>query len=229
MRPRGERTPSPVCVVIPSGMAELDATRARRAAPAVIQLEPAQRLWREGDRAENLAILIAGRLVACRHRRAGPLFCDFLQPLDVLGAQRPNDRYLFEVLALRRSLLLLLPNQGFLSQVGARPALAVQLIGRYSETINRMAGRLESLSSGDVRHRLAQVLLELANRLGEPFDGGVLVNLDLGREHLASMAATTRESVSRRLSEWEKQGIVRVQPAGYLVRDLAALRDAAGG
>lgn len=228
MKKRREHTRSPVCLVTPTGMPELDAARARRDAPLIARLETAQRLWREGDPAQHLGVLIKGRLVACRHRRGTLLFCDFLQPPDVVGAQRPGDVYLFEVVALRRSLLLLLPNETFLRQVGSRPGLALKLLDRYGETINRMAARLETLSSGDVKHRLAQVLLELADRFGEPFDGGVLVSLKLGRDDLASMAATTRESVSRRLGEWDKKGIVHFQPAGYVVRDLAALRLAAG-
>ena len=105
-----------------------------------------------------------------------------------------------------------------------RPGFALQWLDRSAELLERMTSRVEALSSGNVAQRLAEVLLGLVERFGEPFPGGTLVPLKLRREDLAAMAATTQESISRRLGFWRRAGILVSQPAGYLVRDVPALR-----
>jgi hypothetical protein len=73
-----------------------------------------------------------------------------------------------------------------------------------------------------------RVLLRLMDRVGEPFPGGTLIPVKLRRRELATMAATTLESVSRALNRWQKEGIVVLQPQGFVVKDKRALARLAG-
>ena len=94
--------------------------------------------------------------------------------------------------------------------------------------VRRLLRMVDSLSAGSVERRLASVMVDLAERAGEPFPGGILIPLRLRRSDLASLAATTLESASRKISVWRRAGLVILEPIGYLIRDLDALRRLAG-
>lgn len=63
-----------------------------------------------------------------------------------------------------------------------------------------------------VAGRLGRLLLELAHQIGEHLDdGGYRFPLLLTHEELASMACTTRETVTRTLGQFRKDGLIAIQ------------------
>ncbi|MCP4519621.1 MAG: winged helix-turn-helix domain-containing protein, partial [Delftia sp.] len=54
-------------------------------------------------------------------------------------------------------------------------------------------------------------LLELSERYGVNQENGVLIDLDLSQEAIASLVGTTRESANRALRSLREQGIVQVE------------------
>jgi CRP-like cAMP-binding protein len=64
-----------------------------------------------------------------------------------------------------------------------------------------------SLSSADAQSRVAHLLLSLACGIGESGPDGV--EIPVGNEDLASGASVTPFTVSRILSKWQREGILR--------------------
>jgi CRP/FNR family transcriptional regulator len=63
-----------------------------------------------------------------------------------------------------------------------------------------------------VAARLARLLLELAHQIGEHLDGGGFrFPLLLTHEEMASMACTTRETVTRTLGQFRKDGWISIE------------------
>jgi len=56
-----------------------------------------------------------------------------------------------------------------------------------------------------------RLLLELARESGIEKDNGILINLPLSREGLANLIGTTQETLSRKLSELQKEGLILLQ------------------
>jgi CRP-like cAMP-binding protein len=48
-------------------------------------------------------------------------------------------------------------------------------------------------------------------RYGVEEGDGILIDMDLSQEGIASLAGTTRESANRALSRWREQGIVEIE------------------
>jgi CRP-like cAMP-binding protein len=117
----------------------------------------------------------------------------------------------------------LIPASAVRTRLTANPGIAMSLALDLAANVVRLTRLAEDLSSGAVECRLARVLLRLAERAGEPFPGGTLIPLRLRRGDLAAMAATTLESTSRKIAEWQRRRWIVAQPAGYLIRDIAAL------
>jgi CRP/FNR family transcriptional regulator len=63
-----------------------------------------------------------------------------------------------------------------------------------------------------VAARLGRLLLELAHQIGEHLDeGGFRFPLLLTHEEMASMACTTRETVTRTLGQFRKDGWISIE------------------
>lgn len=208
-----------------SALPEADRS-AVQASSRIVALRTHQQLWGQGRRADHVGLVLSGRLKVTRDQSRGELILDLAGPGDVIGevALSLGASYQFDVRCLRRAQVLLVPARGFRALLERRPQAAVALAIDLAQQLLRLTRRVEALGAGDVEHRLARVMLGLVDRFGAEFPGGTLVPVKLRRADLASLAATTLESTSRRLSSWKRQGIVLPQPVGYLVRDVRALR-----
>jgi CRP-like cAMP-binding protein len=69
--------------------------------------------------------------------------------------------------------------------------------------------------------------LYLAAKIGEEQEGGLLLQVPLSRQDLASMTGTTPESASRVISQFKKQGLVKSGRQWISLVDRAALAEIA--
>ena len=70
----------------------------------------------------------------------------------------------------------------------------------------------------DVYARVARVLRELALKQGEQVEGGILIRERPTQQEIAGLVGTSRETVSRALSEFTKRGLLEVEGKQVLVR-----------
>jgi CRP-like cAMP-binding protein len=201
------------------------------ASTKVRRLRSGEVLWREGEVARHLGIVLSGRLTTLRTAAARDVIVDVLGPGDAAGevAFALGERYQFEVRSLRPTWVALVSTQHLRGMLEERPAAAVALALTLAHQVLRLTRRLEMLSSGSVERRLASVLIGLAERFGEEFPGGVLLPLRLRRKDLASLAATTLETASRTVSRWRRERIIEPMPSGFLIRDRHRLARVAAG
>lgn len=75
--------------------------------------------------------------------------------------------------------------------------------------------------------RLAGLLLELAERHGIWKDGEIEVTISLSQEEWASLAGTSRATVTRALSNWRHRGIIRTGQRLITITDRRALQQIA--
>jgi len=98
------------------------------------------------------------------------------------------------------------------------------LIGRLREADRRQV----EFGSHDVAGRVALRLVELAERFGEPGDGGVRINVAFTQDELAGWVGASREAVVKALRILRSRGYVETQRKTMLIRDLPGLRLRAG-
>lgn len=208
-----------------SSMNDEQRTRIARASK-VVPLKSGENLWREGEPARHLGLVLMGRLKLMRGNGARGALIDVAVPNDVLGelAFALKANYQSSATCLRKARVLLIPGQLVREVLGSDPEALNGLVMDLAQQFLRMVRAVEDLSAGTVERRLARVLLRLCERAGEPFPGGMLIPMKLRRQDLAAIAATTLESTSRKISEWNRRGWVVPQPAGYLIKDTEALR-----
>ena len=86
---------------------------------------------------------------------------------------------------------------------------------------------IEGLASMPISGRLARSLVLLAERDAAP-QGMPNAKIQISQEHLASMAAASRQSCNRALKRFENDGIVVLRYGFVEIVDGAALREVAG-
>jgi CRP/FNR family transcriptional regulator, cyclic AMP receptor protein len=86
--------------------------------------------------------------------------------------------------------------------------------------------RTRSVTTGG--QRLAGLLLELADRHGVPDHDEIQLTISLSQEEWASLAGTSRATVTRALSDWRKRGFIRTGQRRITIVDQGSLRRVSG-
>jgi len=76
--------------------------------------------------------------------------------------------------------------------------------------------------------RLAALLLDLAQRHGRDVDGAMDLVMPLSQEELASLAGTSRATITRAYGNWRKRGLVRTGQRRITILDVPGLQRIAG-
>ncbi len=91
------------------------------------------------------------------------------------------------------------------------PSLATKLLFSFSDRLRQSDEAIESLLSREVSARLARLLLNLGERFGEASGPGTVLKVRLTHQDLANMIVSTREAVSKVMSEFQRLGLIEVR------------------
>lgn len=88
------------------------------------------------------------------------------------------------------------------------PQLAIRLLRLLNTRLREAQMKVKEMGLYDTHSRTASLLLRLAQTYGSRDEGQISFKLELTRQDMASMIGTTRETVTRILSKFRKQGII---------------------
>lgn len=89
------------------------------------------------------------------------------------------------------------------------PVLAINTVQMMAAQVKDYQNKLREMATERVERRIARTLLRLAKQTGRKTSEGVVIDMTLTRQDLAEMTGTTLYTVSRVLSQWETQGLVK--------------------
>jgi CRP/FNR family transcriptional regulator, global nitrogen regulator len=101
--------------------------------------------------------------------------------------------------------------------VKRRPEFATKLFFSFSERLRQSEEVIESLLDRTVSARLATLLSNLGNRFGETNGSGTVLKVRLTHQDLANMIFSTREAVSKVMSEFQRDGIIETRNRRIIV------------
>ena len=97
------------------------------------------------------------------------------------------------------------------------PKCALALLIVYAQWVQRRERTVVRLAHRDTRSRLARVLLELADRFGEPKEGEVAIETRLTHLMLAEMTASSRVGVSKEMARFRREGVIKTRGKSQIV------------
>jgi CRP/FNR family transcriptional regulator len=188
-----------------------------------------QTIFAAGDDSIACATLISGAAKISAIDAAGTeRIVALVHPAGFLG-QLFAGTAKHDVTALSDARLCVFPREGFERLMDRHPKLTRSILERTLAELDASRALADLLGRRDVKARLAGLLLALA-RAASPSPCGMAeeFDLELSREEMASLLGTTIETISRRLTELERGGIIERKGArGIRLRDAPSLSSTA--
>lgn len=158
-------------------------------------------LWRRGQRADTVAVVLRGRIDVVRVTAGGQrMLMRSLGPGDSAGLSALSGlTHSADLVSAASSTVLLLPGRALQDAVRSNPGVALEALAQLGETIAKLSDEIEELRFLDLDERLLRVLRRRAKGLRE---------IQITHEELAQQVGATRENVSRALKRLERRGAI---------------------
>jgi len=119
--------------------------------------------------------------------------------------------------AVVRSRIAAVDKVALADHVRRDPKCALALLIVYAQWVQRRERTVVRLAHRATRARLASVLLELADRFGEPREGEVAIEIRLMHLMLAEMTASSRVGVSKEMARSRREGVIKTRGKSQIV------------
>ncbi|HZK24023.1 MAG TPA: Crp/Fnr family transcriptional regulator [Oscillospiraceae bacterium] len=185
-------------------------------------------LFLEGERGESLFVINHGRVKISKSSPDGrEQILHIYNDGDIFAEVVLFDRgpYPATAEAVEDTQCWLLRNADMERLLAAQPQLGIKLLRIMSRRLRRAQLLVRDLALHDTYARLAGLLLRFVRLEGRPQEDGVVLDLDLTRQEMASMIGTSRETVARILSRFQKEGIIVLDKQRIIIKDQAKLHD----
>ncbi len=168
-------------------------------------------LFFDGEPARDVHFLITGQVKIVHETDDGQeIILRLIQPGEIFGATGGwgAPQYPATAIALEDAHVFRLPVSDFSSLITLHPPFALVVIRELSTRLREAEARIRELQVERVEQRIARTLLRLAGKIGQETQHGIQIELPRSRQHLAELTGATLTTVSRVLSEWDRQGLI---------------------
>ncbi len=180
----------------------------------------------------GLAVIGSGYLKVVQPGPTGKTaICAIVGKGDVLGdlallAHTPSR---VEVVFLTDGSIAMIPAATIESLAARDATLALALAAATGDKVMQLYDAIDALTAGRVDERMATELLKLDARFGGALDDGTRrVPVPLQRHEIAELTATTPETATRIMVQWQNAGVVGTDEDGFTLIDVERLRKIAG-
>jgi CRP/FNR family transcriptional activator FtrB len=192
----------------------------------VARVGPDEVLFREGERLEELNILVSGFVAETRGRPGGDAFTDVIGPTRPLGfaaAMRGTDSP-NGARTMTSVRLVVIPAKELRAVVREKPDLALPFLDHALVALHEQGLELRNMKLRSSVQRLADYLLGLA---GDAETNPARFVLPYEKRFLAAKIGCSQENLSRAFAALRKLG-VETKSSLVVIKDVAALRAFAG-
>jgi CRP/FNR family cyclic AMP-dependent transcriptional regulator len=172
-------------------------------------------LFVEGEQPRGVFILCSGRAKLTTSSREGKvLIVKIAEPGEVLGVSATILGKPYEVSAetIEPAQLNFIKRDDFLKFLSAQPEACMHTAQQLSEKYQSAQREIRSLGLAQTTgEKLAKLLLDWCERNGETTAKGIRLKVLLTHEEIAQMIGTTRETVTRILSDFKRRKILDVK------------------
>lgn len=186
----------------------------------------------EGDPATHLYVLLAGWVKVFSVTRDGQELLVALRGQGEFVGEVAGEATGYRTATVRTGSMvrsLIVGHERFSSFLDAYPgagrAYRQVITQRWNETSTILIKRAATTGA----QRIAALLIDLAERYGVPVGNEVDIGMPLSQDELASLAGSSRATITRTLADWRRRGLIRTAHRHITIINLDALRKIAGG
>lgn len=188
-----------------------------------------QVIFFEGDVSDKFYIINSGKIKIFKYTKEGKeqiLYIlsegDFIGYLSLLK----KGKFAFNAEALEDVNVCLLTKDDFDKIVKKTPEISLRILESLHDRLVSLENLVQTLSTKDIEARIAGLLQSFAKDFGREDTGCIIIELPLSREEMANYIGVTRETMSRKLTSMEEEGVIElVGNKKIVIRDIEALGD----
>ena len=187
-----------------------------------------QFVFRTGDHAEQLYLVVDGHVKIFYNTPEGKeqmLYVynngDFIGGLNLLS----EDDYRYMGQCLSDSVFAIVKKEAFIEHALQSPIVLKHMLSKSYERIRWAEDLISRLTASNASIKAAWLILKLKDEFATLKDGEYVLNLPMNREDMGSFAGLTRETITRKLTEFKERGIIDFKgPRTLIIKDIDALR-----
>ncbi len=186
-------------------------------------LTKGEELFAEGDAADHFYKVVSGSIRTCKLLSDGRRQIDaFHLPGDIFGLESGTE-HRFTAEALSNATLVAFRRSRLDELTAADPAFANQVLASMMKCLGRAQDHMLLLGRKTAQEKIATFLLDMAKRISSDEEH---IELPMQRSDIADHLGLTIETVSRTLTQFARQGLIRLQAGSRSVDlcNMAALR-----
>jgi CRP-like cAMP-binding protein len=126
--------------------------------------------------------------------------------------------------ALTPTSVWLLSHEKFEDKLQQNPEATLYILNLVTEMYRAHSERILNLEYRTVRERLIAFLLSMGRRFGTENEHGLLINVPLRHQDIASSISATRETTGREITALEKRGLLKNSSSRITICDTDALK-----
>ena len=131
---------------------------------------------------------------------------DFFGELSLIdGKTVPADVY-----ATRNSVTAIISKKDFFSILSTQPKVLENLLRILCSRFRDSLKKIQLLNFNNANHRIKMLFLMLSENYGKPTPEGTVLAVKLIHQNIADMTGLTRETVTRVLDKWQKNGEITI-------------------
>lgn len=195
-----------------------------------VGFQSGQMIYLQGESAERLYVVADGQVKLTQLSQNGKeVLLDILKRGEFFGSlsYQPKDHYTQSAYAQTPVCILSIEGRQFRKILQDLPTVALKVMDIMVGKLRESQEMLRLISAASVEQRIATVLLQLSKKLGEKKEIGLLIQMPLSREDIANLTALTPESVSRVMSQFQKEGLIKTGRQWVAIRSEERLEELA--
>ncbi|MFZ1453277.1 MAG: Crp/Fnr family transcriptional regulator, partial [Ferruginibacter sp.] len=114
--------------------------------------------------------------------------------------------------------------EDFIRILQRKPEMAIAFSFHLGNKLRKVENRLLNILNKDVKSRLAQLLLQLANDKNGVVNNTAAIDKFLTHDDIAKLIGSSRQTVTTTLNQFEKENIITVTKKEILINDVAGLK-----
>lgn len=181
-------------------------------------------LFQEGDKGERVFFLKEGKVKVMKTKMDGSVqILEILQAGDIFGevVLFGIDEYPASTRTLEDIKVNYLNKDDFKTYYNKNPQIGWGMLKVMAQKLAKAQHRIENLGLRNTKGRIARLIMDMIKDFGNNQNEFVL---DVSQKDLANFIGTSRETVSRTLSEFRKNDLVELKNSKLIVKDIEGLK-----
>jgi CRP/FNR family transcriptional regulator len=134
-------------------------------------------------------------------------------------------KYPASAAAMKPSEVILIPKESLYKTIRENPNIALKILESFAGYLDKLVSLVDDLSLKAVSKRLAMFLFSLAKAKGRKTSDGIVIEKTPTKQDIAARLGTVREVVSRNLSYFQKEGLIKIDNKTIIILDEQGLKE----